>query len=105
MSFSVPAMSDSELMLSAAKERYTIDAVSAPRRCPVAEKSFGNLILLGIRNFISPRVGCIHGLQSQINQSIFYYHIYIIFSYKPHYILFSKKYYSERVSALLKWIH
>ena len=100
-------MSDSELMLSAAKERYTIDAVSAPapRGCPVAEKSFGNLILSGIRNFISPRVGCIHGLQSQINQSIFYYHIDIIFSYKPHYILFFKKYYSKRVSALLKWIH
>ena len=50
MSFSVPAMPDSDLTLSAAKGKYTIDAVSAPapRGHLVLNKSFGNFIVLGI---------------------------------------------------------
>lgn len=79
MSFSVPAMPDSDLTLSAAKGKYTIDTVSAPapRGHLVPNKSFGNFIVLGILFYLEWNVYVASSHESIYLSST--YHIYISF--------------------------
>ena len=87
MSFSVPAMPDSDLTLSAAKGKYTIDAVSAPapRGHLVLNKSFGNFIVLGILSYLKWNVYVASSHESIYHLPTIYI---LVFSYKPYFILF-----------------
>lgn len=69
MSFSFTGKLDFGLT-SAVKGSYIIDAVATS----VANMSFENFMLLGIGDFISHKVKCVHSLFPSINQYI--YHLY-----------------------------